>query len=181
MFLDINNSTKIAEKLGDIDYNNFLNEIFYDLTNSILSTYGEIYRYVGDEVVVTRRMKNGLKHVNCLRTFFQAKYTMRILREKYLTKYGFRPTFSAGYHCGKVIVGEIGDLKSQITFLGHVLYTTASVEKHCRKLEKEILVPKDEEDAIITHPVTASGNIFAVLVTSAVASQVFQVTVEWDE
>ena len=65
---------------------------------------------------------------------------MRILREKHLTKYGFRPTFSAGYHCGKVIVGEIGDLKSQITFLGHVLYTTASVEKHCRKLEKEILV-----------------------------------------
>ncbi len=42
-------------------------------------------------------------------------------------------------------------------------------------------IAKDEEDAIITHPTTASGNLFAVLIKSAVASQVFQVTVEWDE
>lgn len=42
-------------------------------------------------------------------------------------------------------------------------------------------IAKDEDDAIITHPTTASGNIFAVLIQSAVVSQTFQVTVEWDE
>jgi adenylate cyclase len=140
MFLDLNNSTTIAEKLGDIEFNIFINEVFFDLTNPILATYGEIYRYVGDEVVVTWKMKNGLKHANCLRTFFQARYTMRILREKYLTKYGFVPTFTAAYHYGKVIVGEIGDVKSQITFLGDVLYTTANIEKECRNIGMENLV-----------------------------------------
>jgi len=40
---------------------------------------------------------------------------------------------------------------------------------------------KEEEDAIITHPTTASGNLFAVLIQSAVVSQKFQVTVEWFE
>jgi len=140
MFLDLNNSTVIAEKLGDIRFNTLLNEIFYDLTSSILSTYGDIYRYVGDEVVVTWKMKHGLKHSNCIRTFFQAKYTIHLLREKYMTKYGFVPTFSAGFHCGKVIVGEIGDVKSQITFLGDVMYTAAAIEKKCRHFEKENLV-----------------------------------------
>lgn len=140
MFLDLNDSTPIAEKLGDIEFNNLLNEIFYDLTSTILSTYGEIYRYVGDEVVITWKMKNGLKHANCIRTFFQVKYTIRILREKYMTRYGFVPTFSAGYHCGKIIVGEIGDVKSQITFLGDVLYSTSIIEKKCRQLGKENLV-----------------------------------------
>lgn len=140
MFLDLNDSTRIAEKLGDIEFNNLLNEVFYDLTNSILSTYGEIYRYVGDEVVVTWKMKNGLKNANCIRTFFQSKYTLHRLREKYLNKYGFVPSFSAGYHFGKITVGEIGDVKSQITFLGDVLYVTAEIEKKCRPFGKENLV-----------------------------------------
>ena len=42
-------------------------------------------------------------------------------------------------------------------------------------------IAKDEEDAIITHPTTASGNIVAVIISSAVVSQRFQVTVEWEE
>lgn len=39
----------------------------------------------------------------------------------------------------------------------------------------------DENDTIILHPTTASGNIFAVVIQSAVVSQKFQVTVEWEE
>lgn len=140
MFLDINGSTKIAEKLGDIEFNNLLNDLFYDLTASILSTYGEIYRYVGDQIVVTWKMNRGLKYANCIRTFFQARNTLKSLREKYVEKYGFMPTFSAAYHCGKVIVGEIGDVKSQITFLGDVLYITAQIEKECGNQKKENMV-----------------------------------------
>ena len=143
MFMDLNNSTAIAEKLGDVDFSNLLNEIFFDLSQSIYSTYGAIYRYVGDEVVITWKMKNGLENANCIRTFFLSKNALKRQREKYMTKYGFFPTFSAGYHYGKVIVGEIGDVKSQITFLGDVLYTTANIEKQCRILGKENLVSED--------------------------------------
>lgn len=39
----------------------------------------------------------------------------------------------------------------------------------------------DENDTIVTHPTTASGNIFGVLITSGIASQKFQVTVVWEE
>lgn len=44
---------------------------------------------------------------------------------------------------GKVIVGEIGDIKSQISFSGDVLYIGANIEKQCRLIEREILVSED--------------------------------------
>jgi len=61
MFIDLNDSTAIAEKIGDIDYNKFLNNFFYDITDSIIENYGKIYRYVGDEVVVSWKLKKGKK------------------------------------------------------------------------------------------------------------------------
>ena len=140
MFLDINHSTTIAEKLGDIKFSNLINDIIFDLSQSILSTYGEIYRYVGDEMVVTWKIKKGLKNANCLRCFFQAKFSIRSNREKYIKTYGFLPSFSAGFHCGKVIVGEIGDVKSQISFFGDILYQTATIEKMCKQVDKDNLV-----------------------------------------
>ena len=42
-------------------------------------------------------------------------------------------------------------------------------------------IAKDEDDAIVTAPVTGTGGIFAVIISSAVVSQRFQVAVEWEE
>ena len=140
MFMDLNSSTTIAENLGEVRYHDLLNDYFFDVTGSILSTKGEIYRYVGDEVVVFWDMAAGLKNANCIRTFFYALQEVRRQSEKYLEKYGLIPTFSAGFHSGRVIRGEIGDVKSQIVFLGDVMYTAARAEKQCSALGVPILI-----------------------------------------
>lgn len=155
MFMDLTNSTSLAEDLGDIDYNKLLNDFFFDITESIMSNYGEIYRYVGDEVVVSWRPNKGLKNAHCLRTFFDAKKAIHSNREKYLNSYGLVPTFTAGYHIGNVIVGEIGEIKSQISFIGNVMYETAEIEKSCKKngvsaLISEPLLSQIELPAIFT-------------------------------
>ena len=52
MFVDLNSSTTIAERLGHLSYSNFLKDCFYDL--SIVHNYDtQIYQYVGDEAVLT--------------------------------------------------------------------------------------------------------------------------------
>lgn len=140
MFMDVNSSTTIAEKLGELRYHEFLNDFFYDVTPSILITKGEIYRYVGDEVVVSWKMNVGLKEANCIRTFWFAQQAIEKQKEKYYEKYGFAPGFSAAFHAGKIMCGEIGDVKSQIVFLGDVMYTGAQVEKQCRKLKQPFLI-----------------------------------------
>jgi len=52
MFLDIESSTQIAERLGDNRFYALLNQFFYDLTDAVIQTDGEIYEYVGDEVTI---------------------------------------------------------------------------------------------------------------------------------
>jgi adenylate cyclase len=140
MFMDINNSTEIAENLGDIEYNNLLNDFFFDITESILTNYGEIYRYVGDEVVVSWKLKKDQTQVHFLRAYFHAKRAIHLKREEYLKLYGLVPAFSAGFHYGKVIVGEIGEVKSQICFFGDVMYETTEIEKSCKKHKTDNLI-----------------------------------------
>lgn len=53
MFLDLRGSTTIAEQLGEVKYFNFLKDVFKDITPDILKSKGEIYQYVGDEIVIS--------------------------------------------------------------------------------------------------------------------------------
>jgi len=143
MFMDINNSTVLAENLGDVEFNNLLNDFFFDITESILINYGEIYRYVGDEVVVSWKLKKGLPQAHFLRTFFDAKRAIHRKREKYLEAYGLVPNFTAGFSYGKIIVGEIGEVKSQICFFGDVMNVTPALEKGCKKFNTDNLLSED--------------------------------------
>jgi adenylate cyclase len=63
LFMDLRGSTQLAERLGDERFHRFLNEVFWDLTDPVLESAGEIYRYIGDEIIVTwpvrRRARNG--------------------------------------------------------------------------------------------------------------------------
>ncbi len=140
MYLDLNDSTSIAENLGDIEYNKFLKSFFFDITDSILHNYGKIYRYVGDEVVVSWNLKKGLKHKQFLNTFFEARKAIEDNKEQYIDSYGVVPQFTVSYNCGKVIVGEIGEIKSQISFIGNVMYETGAIEKSCKKFNTDILI-----------------------------------------
>ncbi len=143
MFLDLHNSTSIAEKIGDLRYHNLLNEFFNDITKCILVTEGEIYRYVGDEIAVTWKIKKGLKNANCIRTYFLIKHEMRKQREKYINLFGLVPSFSTGFHYGKVVHGEIGDVKSQIVFHGETMYITTEIQKRCSTLKTYMLISEE--------------------------------------
>ena len=140
MFLDMKDSTKIAEELGEIRYFKFINDFFTDITPAILRTGGHIYRYVGDEIVVTWPLTSKTKPETSIKTYFLARNELKRQREKYLNRYRIIPSFKAVFHCGSVVVGEIGDVKSQFVFHGDVLYVTELIEKQCNKLKKPLLV-----------------------------------------
>jgi adenylate cyclase len=139
MFLDLNSSTTIAEKLGDEKYHSLLKDFFADITNPILNSRGEIYQYVGDEVVVVWNYEDGLQDNQCIRCFFDIKQYIHDNRDRYLKRYGLVPNFKGGIHCGNVIAGEIGTIKREITYSGDVLNTTSRILSMCRQFGAEIL------------------------------------------
>jgi len=139
MSVDLNSSTAIAEKLGDEKFHELLKDFYSDITNPILDNNAEIYQYVGDEVIVAWKYSDGIEGNRCINCFFDMKRTLENYKSKYLEKYGFIPSFKAGIHWGKVIVGEIGIIKRDITYSGDVMNTIARIRNKCKELDVELI------------------------------------------
>ncbi|NRB50309.1 MAG: adenylate/guanylate cyclase domain-containing protein [Saprospiraceae bacterium] len=142
LFADINHSTAIAERLGHIRFFNLLNDFFRDITNSIIDTGGEIYQYVGDEIVISWPIKRGVNNANCIRCFYFMQEAIQKKAPKYLEKYGEVPYFKAGLHAGLVTSGEIGVIKKDIVYSGDVLNTTSRIINLCHQYDTRILLSK---------------------------------------
>ena len=139
MFLDLRGSTTIAEQLGHTRYYQLLKDLFSDITNPILFNKGEIYQYVGDEVVISWPLERGLENHNCVRCYFDVRETLEGVHDHYEEEYGIRPEFKAGIHYGTVTAGEIGIIKRDITFSGDVLNTAARIQAQCNAFSVDFL------------------------------------------
>jgi adenylate cyclase len=152
MFVDIRSSTTIAEQLGHLRFFELLNDFYRDLTNPILYKSGEIYQYVGDEIVISWPMELGLRNANCLRCFYGMKGTLETLSAEYKKNYGSVPVIKAGLHCGPVTTGEIGVIKKDIVFSGDVMNTTSRIQAKCNQFGVDILLSKTLLDKLKLPP-----------------------------
>lgn len=148
MFLDLKSSTTIAEKIGLKKNHEFLNDFFHDMTDPILECKGRIYQYVGDEIVITWQKKDGVKDVNCLKCFFHINKSILNVKDAYLEKYGVYPEFKAGLHFGKVITGEMGEIKKDIVYHGDTVNTSARIQAECNGYGKTLLISRDLLDIL---------------------------------
>ncbi len=161
MFLDLRSSTTIAEKLGEEQYFNFLKEVFQVVTPAILRHKGEIYQYVGDEMVISWEKKEGVMNNRCVNCYFDAQKLLNEKEAYFTLHYGVRPEFKAGLHYGYVMAGEIGVIKREIAYSGDVLNTTARIQSKCNEHGVNILI----SDALIdqlslnTHALKNLGHI----------------------
>jgi adenylate cyclase len=140
MFLDMKSSTTIAEQLGHVRFYALLNELFNEISQPVLQTKAEIYQYIGDEVVLTWTVEQGLENSNCLKTFFMFRESLTRNSGHYLKNFGVKPEFKAGLHFGKVISAQIGDLKREIVYNGDVLNTTSRIQSECNTYQRDCLV-----------------------------------------
>ena len=143
MFLDMKSSTTIAEHLGHVMYFEMLKDYFFDLSIAVIDYNGTIYQYAGDEMIVSWKLKDGLRNNNCIECFFAMKRALEKQKEKYNSKFGILPGFKAGLHSGMVTAGEIGSLKKEIIFTGDVLNTSARIQGLCNHFDAELLVSED--------------------------------------
>ncbi len=140
MFLDMKSSTTIAEHIGHLKYFDMLRTYYADLSDPIIAHSGEIYQYVGDEIVVSWKLVNGLQNNNCIRCFFAIREAIARQDNNYRQQFGITPQFKAGFHLGKVTTGEIGVIKKEIIFTGDTLNTTARIQSLCNAYHTDMLV-----------------------------------------
>jgi len=134
---------KINEYMGHSRYFELLRAYFQDLSPGIVSNAGEIYQYVGDEVVVSWPVEDGLRNNNCINCFLAMKADLKARAEWYRQEFGVAPDFKAGLHIGNVTTGEIGALKKEIIFTGDTLNATARIQSLCNTHGVDLLISGD--------------------------------------
>ena len=141
MFIDLQGSTPIAEKLGHIKFSAFIQDCFYDLS-VVSKNLASVYQYVGDEVVLSWNFKDGFKNENFIKAFFAFDRELAQKAGYYKKKYDINPYFKAGINFGPVVIAEVGELKREISYHGDTLNTAARIQDMCNELSSQLLLPE---------------------------------------
>lgn len=142
MFIDLKDSTPIAEKLGHVENFKFIRDFIFHVSMAIIEHGGRIYQYVGDEVVVSWLYdKNNTK--KCMASIIEARKNLQKNGNHFRRRYDIIPEFRVGIHMGEVTVGEIGVIKKDLAMSGDTMNTTARIRSACNELNQKFIMSKD--------------------------------------
>ena len=147
MFLDLKDSTPIAEKLGHKEYFKFIRDFIYCISSGFLENDGRIYQYVGDEVVVwwPESKANARSAIASLLT---TRKEINKNFDRFKRKYDTLPEYKVGIHTGNVMVGQVGIIKKDLVMSGDAINTAARIRSACTDLNQKFLISKDMNDLI---------------------------------
>jgi class 3 adenylate cyclase len=140
MFLDMADSTRLAELMGDIKVQSLISRFFFDIAQPVKHHRGETHRYIGDEVVVTWRMRSEAERARCIQCIVDIRQRMAQRQDWYHRKFGTVPRFRIGVHCGPVVASEVGDSKREIVYFGDTINTAARLCSACKDADVDVLV-----------------------------------------
>jgi adenylate cyclase len=140
MLVDIKGSTALAERLGDQQAHAFITSVFFDLDQPILEHGGEIYNYVGDELIACWPLTEGVDDARCLHCLLAIQQTLASRADDYRRTFGSAPAVRIVLHAGPVVAGECGDAKLAIVYLGDTLNTAARIEETAKALGRDCLI-----------------------------------------
>ncbi len=159
LFIDMEGSTGLAERLGPLAFHRLLNRFVADLTEPIVAARGEIYSYVGDEVIATWKLAQGIGQARCVAACFDAFDVIARKAPDYRREFGAAVNFRAGLHCGPLVTGEMGSVKKEIVFLGDTVNTAARIQDLCRETGDRVLASADLVDRLELPPGVAKRSL----------------------
>jgi adenylate cyclase len=143
LFMDVVGSTAFARRYGDLRAQEFLGEVFASLAPHVRKHHGEIDDYVGDCVIVTWPMREGIDRGRCIRCLYDVLDDIERDRDWWQKQFGIVPQLSAALHGGPIVTAEIGVFHHKITYFGDVVNTTARIETLCKSLKQPHLISQD--------------------------------------
>jgi len=142
LFLDLADSTALAETLGDDLYYSFINDCFRLIHAPVIRNRGEVLKYVGDEVIISWNDSRAKNTSRFLDLFTDFRKSLEQKRSYFLETYGEFPHFRAGAHRGPVVVAYIGDSKKQKDLNGDAMNTTARITSLAKKLDTDLVISR---------------------------------------
>jgi adenylate cyclase len=128
LFLDINGSTALSERLGALSMRALVRKFLVDVSQPITDYGGEIYLYKGDGLIAVWRWATVIEGDTILETVDAIFGAIERQQRAYERLFGVVPTFRIGIHGGDVVVSEQGDTKRSIGIYGDAINIAARME-----------------------------------------------------
>ena len=148
LFVDIVGSTRIAEKIGPLSMHRFLNHVFALVADPVTDHHGEIYQYVGDEIVITWQVAEGRHAARPLSCFLAIQSALADATPWFKDSFDVTPAVRGSLHAGPVVTGEVGVNRRSIVFHGDVMNVSARLEQATREMDCPFLVSADAVDLL---------------------------------
>src|SRR6201998_143834 len=129
LFLDINNSTGLSERLGAVQIKSLVGKFLFDISKPITNYGGEIYLYKGDGLIALWNWSEAIRGNRILRAIDAVFASVRREQAVYQRLFGVVPRFRVGVHGGEVVVSEQGDTKRAIGVYGSTINIAARMEE----------------------------------------------------
>jgi adenylate cyclase len=129
VFIDINNSTALAERLGALTIKSLVGKFLFDISKPITDHGGEIYLYKGDGLIAIWDWHEAIDHDKLLQALDAVFAAVRREEGRYLAQFGVVPRFRIGVHGGDVVVSEQGDTKRSIGIYGSTINLASRMEE----------------------------------------------------
>ena len=143
LFIDLNNATSIAEKLGSERYAKLLRHCFQLLNELVSVSNFEVYQYVGDEAVITWKANYADADWKAIQLFNDYKAYLEENKETFIQEYQLQPTFKCAIHYGEAVVSEIGKDKKYLVYHGDVLNTTSRLLSKCHFYKTDCIISEE--------------------------------------
>jgi adenylate cyclase len=143
LFVDLVGSTRIAEAIGPLGIHRFLDRVFALTADPVADHKGEIYQYVGDQIVITWLDAAGRQSARPLACFFTIRAALADAAPAFEDRFGVIPAVRGALHAGTVVAGEVGVNRRSIVFHGDVMNVCARIEQATRDLGGSLLVSSD--------------------------------------
>lgn len=140
LYLDMVASTSHAETLGDYRFSRLIQDSFSLLAETVTDNEAEIYRYMGDAVLIHWTVDQGIIDDRCLNIYWEFSQQLNWQRQYFEEHYGFVPKFKAAAHCGQVVAAVVGVHKQEISFFSDVINTLARLQDQCNPLGQRMLI-----------------------------------------
>jgi len=149
MFVDLENSTGMAEELSTDDFVEYISHILEAATNIVLHNSGTVIRTTGDGILATFGCPKSFDDdtMNCLRCAVEFREFMKNFNDHRPSYLKATVGFGIGIASGKIFAGNIGSgRKLEYNVIGDAVNIAARLERLSKDVPEYILIDGETEE-----------------------------------
>jgi len=143
LLVDMVKSSEAATQLGDQGFHGYLSDVFRIVESSVEESGGEIYTFIGDALIASWPLGDKTNNAGVIIACLNTLDGLDRAAETFKARYGLAPRIRMVLHGGPVVLGQYGEARRQVTYLGEVLNVASRMERFAKLTGYDMIVSRE--------------------------------------